>query len=239
MTKMSACAIALLCSPAPALAADGGVAKAPCRVAASASVLSASVLPGQPVDIAFHLKNIAGSDLSLELPSETVGTVQLRISNEGDPKPRQYLGPGWGTEDSVMPKKPLPKDASFDLSLRVLYQVREPPYAFAKPGTYSLRLSYAHEGVCPDGTVAPTLTIKVADPKGPDLAVWNAIKDCKRCAHLLHTGHPGKNQAGRDAVELLRSVANQYPTSAYTALIRARLEGVGETAKAPAADRAD
>ena len=128
---------------------------------------------------------------------------------------------------------------SFDLPLRVLYQVVREPYAFAKPGTYSLRLSYSDETVCPDGTTAPTLTIKVADPKGPDLAVWNAIKDCKRCAHLLHTGRAGKNQAGQDAVDLLRGVANQYPTSAYTALIRARLAAVSDDAKAPDADRTD
>lgn len=229
IARTSAIAIAFLCASAAALAADGGAAKEPCRVAASASLSAASILPGQPLDIAFQLRNVATTDLSLDEPSETVGTIQLRISNAVDPRPRPYLGPQWGTEDSVLPKKTLARNATFDRSLRVLYQVvRQQPYAFATPGTYSLRLSFANGSVCPGGTAAPVLTVKVVEPKGPDLAVWNAIKDCNRCAHVLHTGRAGKNQAGQDAVALLRSLANQYPTSAYAPIIRARLDGMGE-----------
>jgi len=216
----------------PVAAADAGASTEPCQLTASASTSDSTILPGEPLEIAFHLKNATPAALSLEWPSETVGTVQLRIVSDLDPtKPKKYLGPRWAMEDSVRSPRTLPRNASVDLSLRVLFQVRQQPYAFSTAGTYQLRLSYADEPACPEGIEAPLLTVKVMDPRGVDLAVWNAIKDCARCAHLLHTGRAGKNPADQGAVALLRSLVRQYPNNRYAKTFRKQLDALDDREK--------
>jgi hypothetical protein len=180
------------------------------------------------------LGNAVGTDISVEQPSEKIGSVTLRIESQADPgRARGYLGPGWGTEDSVPTPKTLPRTAAIDLPLRVLYQVvRQQPYVFSAAGTFYVTVRYRDETVCPAGTAVPVVTVQVSDPKGADPAVWNEIEDCGRCAHFLHTGIAGRGLTDQDAVSLLRSLARQYPSSRYAKLIRRQLDAVDEKSRA-------
>jgi hypothetical protein len=191
------------------------------------------ILPGEPLELAFRLTNTAGADISLEMPSETIGSVRVLIAGPGEPPAfKRYLGPGWGTEDAVQTPRPLATDGAIDLRLRVLYQVhREQPYRFAAAGAFRLKVRYEDSSVCPAGTETPVLAIEVVEPKGPDLAVWNAIKDCGRCAHFLHTGRANPNPASQSAVALLRDLAAQYPKSRYARIIRSRLDALDDYEK--------
>jgi hypothetical protein len=182
------------------------------------------------LDLAFRLVNVSGSDVSLDTPSETVGTVQLLIAGQGDF--RTYLGPGWGTEDSVRTPGTLKKDSSIDMSLRVLYQVqRGQPYTFPAAGTFRLKVTYQDSSVCSAATTTPVLTVQVTQPTGDDLSVWNAIKDCKQCAYFLHTAHAGKSAVYQNALALLRSLVVQYPSSRYAKLIRQQLAAFDERSR--------
>jgi len=206
---------------------------APCELTPTVSPSSHTILPGEPLDLAVVLTNSSGTDISLEAPSETIGTVRVGIAGIGEPPAfKRYLGPGWGTEDVVQAPRPLAKGGTIRLNLRILYQVeRLQPYTFATVGTFRLKVRYRDETVCPAGTETPTFTVQVVDPKGDDLAVWNAIKDCARCAHFLHTGRASGNKVSQDAVALLRAVANKYPKSRYTRVIRQQLDALDEKSR--------
>jgi hypothetical protein len=217
----------------PIRAANKQASSTPCKLTPSVTVSSPTILPGEPLDLAFRLTNTSGTDVSIEMPSETIGSVRVVIAGTGEPPVfKRYLGPGWGTEDAVQTPKPLAKDASINLNLRVLYQVqREQPYTFATAGMFRLKVLYQDGSVCPAGTETPVFTIQVMEPKGADLAAWNAIKDCGRCAHFLHRGTASRNPASQDAVALLRDLSRHYPKSRYTSTIRARLDALDEQEK--------
>jgi hypothetical protein len=217
----------------PVAAADGGTPAGPCKLTATVAASATTILPGEPLDLTLRLKNTSGGDISLEMPSETRGSVRLGIARNVEPLTfRGYMGPRWGIEDSVQTPRPLLRNAAIELPLRVMYQVqRDQPFAFATAGTYKLKVKYQDGSVCPEGTSPPIFTLEVSEPTGSDLTVWNAIKECKRCAHFLHTGRAGKNQAEQDAVALLRKLAGNYPKSRYAPIITKQLDALDDKAR--------
>lgn len=222
--------LGLLALQAPA---NAQTAVAACQLTPTVAASATTISPGEPLDLTVRFKNTAGRDISVAVPSETIGSVRVGIAGPGEPDVfKTYLGPGWGTDDAVQTPKPLAKDASIVLNLRVVYQVqRQQHYAFATVGAYRLKVRFQDSAICPAGTETPVFTIQVVAPKGDDLAVWNDIKDCARCGHFLHTGRTNRNAVSQDAVARLRSLARQYPKSRYTKFVRDQLDALDEKSR--------
>jgi hypothetical protein len=224
-----------------ALLAMGGLgrstlASAACLVAASVSPAASRILPGEPVDLNLTVRNATTSPISLFRPSELVGNVRLAIAQSANPVYRDYLGPGWGIKDVRRTPVTLNQNAALSLRLRVLNhtviaQANPDPaaqiltaFALPDPGTFLLKVSYSDRASCPRSAPAEaTATVQVVAPTGKDLAFWNAIKDCARCAYFLHTGDAGASQADQAALALLRNLTKQYPSSRYARLVRKAL----------------
>jgi hypothetical protein len=225
---MRNCVAVTVAAAVLASAGAANAASAACKVAAKVQVVSrVPALPGEPIDLNLRITNANSSPIQLRTPSEQTGAVRLFFSAEGAPDSfRKYRGPMWGMLDLDESPKALAAGSSINLSLRVLHQVWQDPFAFSSAGTYHAKLAYGDGLACPQGLETPTFDVKIVAPTGNDLAVWNAIKDCASCAFVLHAGIVRSIQADQDAVALLRSLAMRYPKSRYATFIRKQLDAV-------------
>jgi len=216
------------------------LASASCQVVGVVKAANDSVLPGEPIELTFTIRNATAQPVSLFKPSELTGNVRLSIANSSGPDVRRdYRGPGWGIRDAVGAPVLLSPNGELTIPLRILYhsvvlsvnpdRTKEIMTAFAisQPGTFLLKPRYSDHTACPRSAPAEAVaTVQVVAPTGKDLAVWNAIKECKQCAYFLHTGREQDNQASHDAVTLLRNLVKQYPSSRYAKLIRSQLDAL-------------
>jgi hypothetical protein len=211
-------------------AQDGGAGSPLCAVGAKIDVASSlPMLPGEPLDLNLRITNPGTSPIQFYRPSEETGSVQLFVSSDTTPTVfKAYQGPQWGMLDSVRFPRTLAPNASYDLPLRVLHQVWREPFVLNTPGSYRVKLTYQDGLACKEPLEIPPFKVNVNAPRGSDLAVWTAIKDCSGCAFFLHTGVARSRQSDQDAVSLLRSLAKQYPKSRYTKFIRKQLDALDE-----------
>src|SRR5262245_47836294 len=229
-----AAAVALSFTVRPAMADTS------CQVVGAVRLASSSVLPGEPIELTFTIRNATAEQISLFKPNELTGNVGLSVADSSGPAVyRSYRGPGWGIKDAVSKPLQLAPNGELTIQLRMLYHsvvlsVNPDPakeiltaFALPQPGTFLLKPRYTDHIACPRATPAEAVAaVQIIAPTGKDLEVWNAIKDCKQCAYFLHTGREQSNQAGHDAVTLLRSLAKQYPSSRYAKLIRKQLDAL-------------
>jgi hypothetical protein len=222
-------AVALLAQRTPASAQS-------CALAAEARVTTATILPGQPIEVGMRLLNTSNATVSVDKPTELGGNVTASVAHESAPGHyRQYRGPGWGL-DCNLGAAPiqLAAAAGVRVRLRLLHHAwrgADPetsvvgPYAFSLPGTYSLKLDFEDESACPEPGVSVVVSVRVLAPQGDDLAVWNELKDCFHCALLLHKERVNANNAAQVvALAKLRDLLARYPTSRYAGMLRKALE---------------
>lgn len=216
-----------------------------CPVVASADArslegLSVEVYPnsqeyalGELVKLKIRITNRSQGVVVLErAPSIANGDIRVFIAGaEGF---REYLGPRWGLEDVGTTKRVELAPGEFrEVDASILYHHRtetdhlselyaaqyarqyiNTAYAFVSPGTFKVK---AVLGVGESARVeSEPVQIRIHEPQGAGLQVWNVLKADADLGFFLQAGSPnGDPRSAKSAkqAEILNSLAILYPES--------------------------
>lgn len=183
-------------------------------------------LLGEPVALTLHLLNQTSSPVHIHKALDvSFGQVWLEVTDE-DGVYRRYVGPGFGTKDSLISLGTLEPGEQISTSFTALYNnASKLPeklptiYAFNKPGVYLLRVELIN--ILPDQRfVSDPIQITVVTPQGGNATVWKLLQT-EESAYFLHTGFPREDT---HIVKEFEQISTRYPNTTYTPYMRASLD---------------
>jgi len=202
-------------------------------------------LPGELISVRFIMKNESAEPLSLN-PDLSVldGNLKVFVASDDDSF-REYIGPGWGTRDSLAgaPIELLPSE-SFETNATILWNQKletshlselykkpmdqqrlKTDYAFTAAGKYHLK-AVIYNAKTGTTVESPPVAIVIESPQGAELLIWKQLKQDPDYAFFIQTGglleHPKGAKTAKVANELDRMLT-KHPDSRYAQSIRRSL----------------
>ncbi|HKO44297.1 MAG TPA: hypothetical protein VJU84_13560 [Pyrinomonadaceae bacterium] len=233
------------------LAAGYAISLSP-RVSQNADGLLLSVesdktdyLPGDTVLLKFRITNKSNTPTSIYKGSTVWdGYLKVFIAKENSGF-REYFGPAWGAKDAHY-KEPitLAPGNLYETDATVLWNQKletshlgkmyakkvekerlTTDYALAEPGTYYIKASLLNP--LTNHTVeSEPIEVRVNEPEGADLEVWNRIKVDGNYGLFIQTGGLPEHRKGPKTLKLakdLEILISQHPSSRYSKSIRSSL----------------
>jgi hypothetical protein len=198
---------------------------------------------GEPVDLIFALNNKSNQNIEIYCFGTASGDLQVHIS-EGKGTFLEYDA-GWGTVDIICKNTLKPND-KIETSAKILWnhkieesnlissdvikRAREGKivsyYAFSKAGTYFIKALALNVGTT--RVESKPIKIKIEEPDGENLEVWNKIKDNGDIAYFLHKGDfkiPSYKSEEREKLrQEIEQILIDHPNSFYAQAFKRSLE---------------
>jgi hypothetical protein len=204
---------------------------------------------GETVRLTIRVTNVSGQTIEIpELPSMRNGMVSLFVSDKE--RFREYEWPGAhadvdGAEVQIAPGRAIETEATIlYLNRRETKHLSEPyardirekyldtDYAFMKAGTYRIKaLVLAGEAEAESQPV----TIRIHEPKGADLQVWNVLQANPDLGYFVQLGIPKAYLSTVDRAALAKALSDltvAYPDSRQANDIRLSLARYKDTLQA-------
>jgi hypothetical protein len=205
-------------------------------------------LPGELITVQLKITNASDGPLALPRNADVFSGGMNIFVAETTGNFRSYKGPRWGLRDGVGGRtKTLAPGESVSESVTVLYNhvtstshlselyatpvkndSLDTEYAFPHAGAFRLKAVLSDDRFSTSIESAP-VDIIIDEPGGPDLVIWNKIKDDGGYGYFFQTGEVlGRSHAPTiEEIELaLKELESLYPTSRYAKNIRASLASI-------------
>jgi len=198
-------------------------------------------LLGEPIEFRVALRNMTTKDIVIANTIDPVyGSLKIWSRSEKQSKFDQYVNPKWGILEpngSVRIKPGESTSNNFRLIAR-LDAENLPRFYFAHPGIYELKVSYEIHVQHEERTrsvESRAVIIRINEPVGEDLVVWNRIKEMGELAYFLQNADfhmPIYRKEERDALRVrIEEILDQYPSSALSEAFRRSLVIFRKSAK--------
>ena len=204
---------------------------------------------GEVVRLKIRITNTSEEVIVLRrTPSIANGDIRVFIA--GAEEFREYLGPRWGLEDvGAVKRAKLAPGEFMEVDASILYHHRtetghlselyaaqyarqyiDTDYAFVSPGTFKVKAVL--EGGESARVESEPARIRIQEPEGAGLQVWNVLKADADLGFFLQAGSPnGDPRSAKSAkqAETLKSLASVYPESRQKDDILLSLDSYGRT----------
>ncbi len=202
-------------------------------------------LPGELITIKFKVINKSSEPLPLYKGSTVRdGYLNVLIANEKGSF-KEYSGPGWGTKDADYHEPiTLGPEQAFETEATVLWNQKLETnhlnrdyaenlgqrriltdYALPASGVYYIK-AVLYNPLNKKSIESEPARLVIEAPQGPDLAVWNKIKDEGQYALFMQTGGLAERPTGAKTKEIaksLESLLQLYPDNHYSEQIASSL----------------
>lgn len=202
-------------------------------------------LPGEMITVQLKITNASDSPIALPPNGDVLSGGMHILVAEASGQFRDYKGPRWGLRDGAAGRATtLAPGESVRSSATVLYnrvtstshlnglyaaQVKndaiDTEYALPHAGAFQFKARLIDERFS-DAIESVPVDIVIDEPSGPDLVIWNRIKDDGAFGYFFQTGEVlGRSQSPtiREIESIFDKLESLYPTSRYAKNIRASL----------------
>jgi hypothetical protein len=209
-----------------------------------------SYVLGDLVTLEVTARNRSATSIALPRGFDVwVGHVGVMIAFEDGPF-REYRGPGWGLRDvaaeeaiALLPRQSVNTEATIlynhglesrhlnrEAAERITGRYLDEGYGLAVAGRYQIKAVFYGAGF--EETIeSKPVEIRVEEPQGRDLEVWNLLRGDHEIGYFIQAGSPGaRSSAARRQrlIDVLEKLVTHYPEGRHAERLRDQLSNYRE-----------
>lgn len=207
---------------------------------------------GEPIQLEFEFFNESTTSVRIPTGGVMAGNIEIFIAEKGE-NYRKYFRSDWGRLDgevTMVKLEPNQKHKIDNTNATILWNGKPnyshlnpeaarradaqdkrilTDYAFPNAGIYLVKVVsclFDETNRCSIPVESKPVEIKVAEPTGDDLEVWNQIKGNRAIAMLIQRGsfYKEKEAEKEQVINQVEQVVQSYPNSVYSSYLKPNLE---------------